>query len=441
VVQVIWNTLHRSGILWLDPQGRQHTPAGQRRGRMRFETLRAGLLFGETLEQETESCFVRLDTRSLPFMPLCSISTERSGRDDGRESKRAMGTVSSYIMLPSAQEWLQLQANRQLSPHTVEAYGRGLEDLLHFCEQQEPPLMIETATKADLAAYVQNLVTRPNPHGQQIIHLHSGCGLSDQTIQLPLTAARLYYDHLVETGKRPRNPVGRGKYTRRNGFSVVRHPLPGDERPLVRRKPARQPWIPNDEQFKLLLAALTPESLRNQALFLLMYDGALRREELVLLEITDIDWAHREILLRPEICKNGSGRLILFTQATATRLRAYLEYRRQIRPGLGRLFLSESDRNRASGISPEMVNKVIPSIALRAGLPQFHPHTLRHLRLTHMARCGIAEHIIAEYAGHMALDTTRLYIHMSGRDISAVVASRMQDLDGWIVATRKEVDG
>jgi site-specific recombinase XerD len=70
--------------------------------------------------------------------------------------------------LPSAQEWLQLQANRQLSPHTVEAYGRGLEDLLHFCEQQEPPLMIETATKADLAAYVQHLVTRPNPHGQRI---------------------------------------------------------------------------------------------------------------------------------------------------------------------------------------------------------------------------------------------------------------------------------
>jgi integrase/recombinase XerD len=323
----------------------------------------------------------------------------------------------------------------------VEAYGRGLEDLLRFCEQQEPPLVIEEATKADLAAYVQDLVTRPNPHGQQILYLHSGSGLSAQTIQLRLTAARLYYDHLVETGQRMRNPVGRGKYTRRSGFSVVRQTLPSDERPLVRRKPARQPWIPNDEQFKMLLAALAPEPLRNQVLFFLMYDGALRREELVLVEITDIDWAHREILLRPETCKNGSGRLVLFTQATATRLHAYLEYRRQIRPGLGRLFLSESDRNRASGITPEMINKVMRSIALRAGLPQFHPHTLRHLRLTHMARCGIAEHIIAEYAGHLALDTTRLYIHMSGRDISAVVASRMEDLDGWIAAALKEVDG
>ena len=242
--------------------------------------------------------------------------------------------------LPSAHEWLQLQANRQLSPRTVEAYGRSLEDLLHYGARQEPPLDVEAATKADLGGYVQDLVTRPNPHGSQILHLHSGRGLSDQTIQLRLTAARLYYDHLIETGKRARNPVGRGKYTRRNGFTVVLHPLSSDERPLMRRKPARPPWLPNDEQFTQLLTALAPESLRNQALFLLMYDGALRREELVLLEMTDIDWAHREVMLRPEICKNGSGRLVLFTQATGARLRAYLEHRRTIRPGLGRLFLS-----------------------------------------------------------------------------------------------------
>jgi integrase len=250
----------------------------------------------------------------------------------------------------------------------------------------------------------------------------------------------LYYDHLVETGKRTRNPVGRGKYTQRSSFSVVRHPTPSDERPLVKRKLARQPWIPSDEQFKTLLAALASESLRNQALFLLMYDGALRREELVLLEMTDIDWAHREVTLRPEICKNSSGRVVLFTQVTGAHLRAYLDHRRQIRPGLGRLFLSESDRNRASGISPEMINKIMRAIAFRAGLLPFHPHTLRHLRLTHMARCGIAEHIIAEYAGHKSLDTTRLYIHLSGRDLSAAVTSRMEDLDAWIAATLKEVE-
>ena len=66
------------------------------------------------------------------------------------------GLFPRIAALPSAREWLQLQANRQLSPRTIEAYGRGLEDLLRFCEQQEPPLSVETATKGDLAAYVRD---------------------------------------------------------------------------------------------------------------------------------------------------------------------------------------------------------------------------------------------------------------------------------------------
>ena len=32
--------------------------------------------------------------------------------------------------------WLQLQANLQLAPKTIEAYGRGLNDYLAFCERQ-----------------------------------------------------------------------------------------------------------------------------------------------------------------------------------------------------------------------------------------------------------------------------------------------------------------
>lgn len=342
------------------------------------------------------------------------------------------------VALPAAREWLELQANRQLSPRTVEAYGRSLEDLFRFFERQEPPIVAESATKKHVAAYVRDLVTRPNRHGQKILHLHSGSGMADQTIQLRLTAARLYYDHLVETGTRARNPIGRGKYTPHKGFTDGHAPFPGEERALVRRKPRRQPWIPSDQQFKALLGALKQESRRNQAMFLLLYDGALRREELVLLELSDIDWPHREIQLRPEICKNGSGRLVLFTKATSFKLRSYLEQRRHLHPGGGRLFLSESDRNRAQGLTPEMVNKVIRAIALRAGLPQVHPHTLRHLRLTHMARCGVEEHVIAEYAGHRSLETTKLYIHMSGRNVVVAVARRMEDFEAWVATTLKE---
>jgi integrase/recombinase XerD len=339
--------------------------------------------------------------------------------------------------VPSAREWLQLQAHRQLSARTVDTYGRSLEDLLAFCSRTSPPIGVETATRVELGSYINDLATRPNPHGQQLMPQHAGVGMANQTIQLRITVARLYYDHLVALGVRTTNPIGRSP--RWHCFGPARPA--SDEIPptsLFRRRPAPQPWIPSDADFAQILAALNEEPIRTQALVLLLYDGALRREEAVLLKLPDIDWPHRELTLRPEICKNASGRLVVFTPPTAQRLRAYLERRRQIRHGIGALFLSESDRNHGQGLSPAMVNKLVHAIAAHTDLPNLHPHTFRHLRLTHMARCGVPEHVIASYAGHRSLETTRLYLHMSGRDISSVVTRRMEELDAWVATSLGE---
>ena len=60
-------------------------------------------------------------------------------------------------------------------------------------------------------------------------------------------------------------------------------------------------------------------------------------------------------------------------------------------------------------------SKVVRSIALRAGVPAFSTHTLRHLCLTDLARSGWELHQIATFAGHRSTDTTQRYIHLSGR--------------------------
>lgn len=341
---------------------------------------------------------------------------------------------------PVANEWLQLQANRQLSPRTVEAYGRGLEDWLRFCESQSPRIKPESASRADLAKYVNNLAGRPGKHGLGVLQLESGTGLSHQTIQLRVTATRLFFDHLVESGVRTSNPVGRGKYTRKHlDLAGYRHTATS-VRPLLKRRPAKLPWIPNNDEFARLLRALHAEPIRNQAMLMLLYDGAMRRDELVQLELEDIDWSAREIQLRTEICKNGSGRLVVFTKPASLRLKEYLKLRRKLAPTSRLVFVSESNRNKAGNISADMINKIVKGVADRAKLPRLHPHTFRHLRLTHMARCGVPEQVIAQYAGHRSVETTRIYIHLSGREISATVAEKMDDFDKWIekvLATEK----
>jgi len=94
----------------------------------------------------------------------------------------------------------------------------------------------------------------------------------------------------------------------------------------------------------------------------------------------------------------------------------------------GRLFLSESRRNRAAPITLWTWSKVIRCIADRAGLPRFSTHTLRHLCLTDLARAGWDLHEIACFAGHRNLETTQQYIHLSARDLAERLSRGMEQI-------------
>ena len=68
-------------------------------------------------------------------------------------------------------------------------------------------------------------------------------------------------------------------------------------------------------------------------------------------------------------------------------------------------------------------------LARQAGVTGFSTHTLRHLRLTHLARAGWKLHDIATYAGHRSVHTTSLYIHLSGEELLAKMALSVGYLD------------
>ena len=160
----------------------------------------------------------------------------------------------------------------------------------------------------------------------------------------------------------------------------------------------------------------------------LAYDAALRREELCLLEADDLDPAHRTMTIRAETTKSKRSRRVVPYSAVAGQLLArYLHHRRQITAARGALFVSESPRNRGRGVTAWTWSKVVRSIAVRAGVPAFSTHTLRHLCLTDLARSGWELHQIASFAGHRSTDTTQRYIHLSGRDLAERLQSGMQD--------------
>jgi integrase len=112
-------------------------------------------------------------------------------------------------------------------------------------------------------------------------------------------AVRGFYDYLVEEEIRERNPVRRGQSGRRGG-----RPQQG----LVRRV-EKAPWIPNESAWDRILTACEVEPLRNLLMVATAYDdGALRRQELVQLDVDDLEPAWSLIHLRAETTKSKRAR-------------------------------------------------------------------------------------------------------------------------------------
>ena len=320
---------------------------------------------------------------------------------------------------PHAQRWIRSCVLLGLSKNTVAAYAYALEDYLGFCRSQS--LEIVTASRSTITQYVAHLRSRGRRRVGDAAAIDSRVPLSNATLQQRLTAVRPFFEFLVEEGVRKINPVARGHYSLsgRGGTSGL---LPTVHKLL---------WIPSEEQWAAVLAIVAEESRRNRCMVAFAYDAALRREELCRLRSDDLDPAHRVLRIRAETTKGHRERMVPYSEVTGTLFRQYLEHRRGLSRASGPLFLSESPRNYAAPITLWTWSKVVRSIALRAGVPSFSTHTLRHLSLTDVARAGWELHEIARLAGHRSLETTQQYIHLSARDLSDRFRSTMDQVHAW----------
>ena len=160
--------------------------------------------------------------------------------------------------------------------------------------------------------------------------------------------------------------------------------------------------------------------------------------ELVTLEIRDFDFAYRQIRIRADLAKNGRARVVGYSSVTSRLLEAYLHYRRTLSEKRGPLFVSESHRNIANPLALVTWSKLVQKIAQQTELPRFTTHTPRHLRLTHLARAKMDLHQIALYAGHASLQTSMIYIHLSGVELTEAVSRSLATFEHWIEMSLSE---
>lgn len=352
--------------------------------------------------------------------------------------------VATHSVTRSFVERLVMKGKR---PKTVDAYARGIEDLLAYFQAAGPGRVLE-ADEGDLDGYIANLKQRgPKKRGRgglveeetKIRHL-SGRKLSDSTIAQRVVACRLFYDFLLRKGLRsdPINPIERGN-DGRDGQRPVRGPV---------GKLKRLPWVPSDEVWERFVRhVLLNEGARTKAMILLAYDAALRREELMSLRVDDLDWARGLVTIRPETTKGGRMRYVPVSAAVLCLLRDYLEGDRR---GLiaaydgedaGPIFLSESTRNPGRPLTVGAFDEIVERVREKIGLTLLTPHTLRHQRCTILKRAKVSLDDIALFAGHKSTESTRLYIHLVPSELSERIRVKVEPFDAPIKALIEQIIG
>ena len=188
---------------------------------------------------------------------------------------------------------------------------------------------------------------------------------------------------------------------------------------------------------RLLNAPEGPGARRDRALLLVMYAGALRREE-----AADLKW--RDLADRPDLGP-GVGQLTVFGKGGKTgvvaipagaheairALRVFAEPVPGGRRGQKRereagpdepIFRSRKRRNASGGhLEVSAINRVVSKAAKRAGIEaSVSPHWLRHAHASHAHARGTDLALIRDTLRHSNIGTTSRYLHARPNDSSGL---------------------
>jgi site-specific recombinase XerD len=228
--------------------------------------------------------------------------------------------------------------------------------------------------------------------------------------------ARTFADYAAELGAdRPgRTPRKLAPATLARKLAAVRSLLrsalgPGrvPDLALAGRRRRRLPHAPKPPETDALLDAFAgqdPLSVRNRALFELVYSAGLRAQEAVDLTLADVEFEQELVHVRG---KGGKERAVPLGEEAAYRLRLYLE---RARPKLAR---GAEDRVFLSAFG-----RPLDTSTLRRLLP--NPHRLRHAFATDLLEGGADLRTIQELLGHSSLSTTQVYSHVDAKRLRRV---------------------
>lgn len=278
-------------------------------------------------------------------------------------------------------------------PNTLRAVAHDLKSF--FAVVGKDPVEVTAADVFDFLADQRG--------DRRVVRIADGeSGLSARTIARRLSSVSGFYSYLVARGDTgvEANPVPRGLSTRRRGGRRQHVPLV--------RVPRTLPKILAPDEVRALLGALRTD--RDRAMVLAMVVGGLRRCEVLGLRLADIDVADRRLFVAEG--KGGHQRVIPISN---TFFAAVGDYLRNERPSAStdRVFVTLKGPHRGEPMTADGVDKILQAARVRAGLARATCHQLRHTCLTRLREAGMALEAVQAQAGHVSIESTRIYLHLT----------------------------
>jgi integrase/recombinase XerD len=293
-----------------------------------------------------------------------------------------------------ADRYLEFVAGR-CRPNTLRAVAFDLKAF--FTVISKDPVAVTAADVFEFLAHQRG--------DRTVVRLADGeSGLSARTIARRLSSVSGLYAYLVARGDTPVqvNPVPRGLLTRRAGGSRRSRTAP-----LV-RVPRTLPRILSPGEADRLVGALRTH--RDRAMVLAMLLAGLRRCEVLGLRLKDVQVADRRLVVVEG--KGGHHRVV----PAANRFFGALgEYLHDERPATStdRVFVVLKGPRRGLPLSAEGLDEILSGARRRAGLDHATCHELRHTCLTRLREAGMALEAVQAQAGHLSIESTRVYLHLA----------------------------
>ena len=301
--------------------------------------------------------------------------------------------MNQNIHLTNFKKYLQ---DNDFSDLTVRGYLSDLYLFAQWFEQTNGENMkLERITPTDIKEYRQRLLTVENR--------------AANTVNRKLASLSALMQWALNSGKIPSDPTQKIK--------------------LVRKVESAPKWLDKREQFALSRAIERDLQLaklrypkrwitrrRDASLVLFLLNTGLRLGEAVSLQVEDVQLSDRKgsVLVR-----NGKGnkqRSIPLNNEARQALRDWFEVRPE-----SQYVWTVVEGDIGSSLSGRTIQRLICRYAQDASLDDLTPHVLRHSFAKNLVNAGVGLEKVAALLGHGNLNTTRIYVTPSEKDLELAV--------------------